>query len=90
MEKVLTCLLEKTRKHCMPHYGKRKTICCKCHKEKDALSTEKRHSYPGEEMFLEIRYCDFQRSAVDKKRYLVNTVEDQSPEDWIMSTDPPH
>ena len=41
-------------------------------------------------MFLEIRYCDFQRSVVVRNKYLVNTEEDQSPEDWIISTDPPH
>ena len=44
----------------------------------------------GEEMDFDIRYCDFHLSAVVKKRYLVNTEEDQSPEDWIISTDPPH
>ena len=36
-------------------------------------------------MFLEIKDWDFHRSAVDKNRYLVNTVEDQSPDDWIIS-----
>ena len=46
--------------------------------------------YPGAEMNFDMRYCDFQRSAVERKRYLVNTVEDQSPEDWIIRVDPPH
>ena len=44
----------------------------------------------GEEIPLDMRCCDFHLSAVVKKRYLVKTEEDQSPEDWIMSTDPPH
>ena len=44
----------------------------------------------GEEMDLEMRYWDFHLSAVDRNRYLVNTEEDQSPEDWIISADPPH
>ena len=35
----------------------------------------------GEEMDFDMRYCDFHLSAVVKKRYFVNTEEDQSPED---------